>query len=157
MRPNGESQVPGENKIGAQEAADRIRILREELATGQVQAVLALTPDQRARFDEWSRTALAALAQQFDVDTTSSQKRVSWGMRIASTLGGLAMLKACENRTFYAPDVEPTIEDGLPVLSVVGLTTFNLPHPMLKKAAPEAGCASGVRTMPPSPDRSEIR
>jgi hypothetical protein len=44
-----------------------------------------------------------------------------------------------ENRTFYAPDVEPTIEDGLPVLSVVGLTTFNLPHPMLKKAAPEAG------------------
>jgi uncharacterized membrane protein len=94
MRPNGESQVPGENKIGAQEAADRIRILREELATGQVQAVLALTPDQRARFDEWSRTALAALAQQFDVDTTSSQKRVSWGMRIASTLGGLAICAA---------------------------------------------------------------
>jgi uncharacterized membrane protein len=82
------------NRIGAQEAADRLRILREELATEQVQAVLALTPDQRTRFDEWSRAALAALAQQFDVDTTVSQKRVSWGMRIASTLGGLAICAA---------------------------------------------------------------
>ena len=94
MRPQDASQVPGGNRIGAQEAADRLRILREELATEQVQAVLALTPDQRTRFDEWSRAALATLAQQFDVDTTVSQKRVSWGMRIASTLGGLAICAA---------------------------------------------------------------
>jgi subtilase family serine protease len=39
-----------------------------------------------------------------------------------------------ENRSFYAPDVEPTIELGLPVLSVDGLSTYNLPHPMLKRA-----------------------
>jgi hypothetical protein len=43
-----------------------------------------------------------------------------------------------ENRTFYAPDVEPTIEPGLPVLGVVGLSTYSLPHPMLKKALPNA-------------------
>ena len=41
-----------------------------------------------------------------------------------------------ENRTFYAPDVEPTIESGFPVLSVVGLSTSSLPHPMLKRALP---------------------
>jgi hypothetical protein len=41
-----------------------------------------------------------------------------------------------ENRTFYAPDVEPTIESGLPILSVVGLSTFSLPQPMLKRAPP---------------------
>jgi hypothetical protein len=41
-----------------------------------------------------------------------------------------------ENRTFYAPDVEPTVESGIPVLSVVGLSTFSLPQPMLKKALP---------------------
>ena len=41
-----------------------------------------------------------------------------------------------ENRTFFAPDVEPSVEDGLPVLSVDGLSTLNLPHPMLKKANP---------------------
>jgi hypothetical protein len=39
-----------------------------------------------------------------------------------------------ENRTFYAPDVEPTVESGLPVLSIVGLSTYSLPQPMLKKA-----------------------
>lgn len=39
-----------------------------------------------------------------------------------------------EKRTFFAPDVEPTVESGIPILSVDGLSTFNLPHPMLKKA-----------------------
>ena len=68
--------------------------MREELAHDEVQSVLALTPDQRQRFDAWSLAKLAALAQQFDVDTTASQTRVSWGMRIASTLGGLAICAA---------------------------------------------------------------
>src|ERR1035438_712029 len=78
----------------AQQSADRIRLLREELATPELQQVLALTPDQRSRFDDWSRAQLTGLAQQFDVDTSASQKRVSWGMRIASTLGGIAICAA---------------------------------------------------------------
>jgi len=47
-----------------------------------------------------------------------------------------------ENRTFYAPDVEPTVEPGLPILTVDGLSTYSLPHPMLKHAVPEAGVQS---------------
>lgn len=94
MKPHGEGQLAGKSRIGAQEAADRIRALREDLATEEIQAVLDLTPDQQMRFDEWSRKRLSTLAQQFDVDTTVSQKRVSWGMRIASTLGGLAICAA---------------------------------------------------------------
>jgi hypothetical protein len=43
-----------------------------------------------------------------------------------------------EKRTFYAPNVEPTVEQGMPILSVDGLSTFSLPHPMLKKAQPNA-------------------
>jgi uncharacterized membrane protein len=78
----------------AQQNAERIRLLREELASGELKSVLDLTPLQQERFDEWSRTRLAALAEQFDVDTTTSQKRVSWGMRIASTLGGFAICTA---------------------------------------------------------------
>jgi uncharacterized membrane protein len=77
-----------------QEAADRIGVLREELAEGELAGVLALTPDQRARVEEWSRAKLAALAQEYDVDTTQSQKRVSWGLRITSTLGALALCAA---------------------------------------------------------------
>jgi hypothetical protein len=42
-----------------------------------------------------------------------------------------------ENRTFYAPDVEPSVELGMPVLSVEGLSTYNVPRPMLKRASPD--------------------
>lgn len=40
-----------------------------------------------------------------------------------------------ENRKFYAPDVEPSVEAGVPILSVDGISTQNLPHSMLKHAA----------------------
>jgi Pro-kumamolisin, activation domain/Fibronectin type III domain len=42
-----------------------------------------------------------------------------------------------ENRTFFAPDVEPSVDAGLPILSVEGLSTFSLPHSMLKRRSPE--------------------
>jgi hypothetical protein len=39
-----------------------------------------------------------------------------------------------ENRMFFAPDVEPTVEAGLPILDIHGFSTYEQPHPMLKKA-----------------------
>ena len=36
-----------------------------------------------------------------------------------------------ENRTFFAPDVEPTAPAGLPVLDISGLNNFGRPHPLL--------------------------
>ncbi len=41
-----------------------------------------------------------------------------------------------ENRTYFAPNVEPTVEPGVPILGVSGLTDRVRPHPMLRKAAP---------------------
>lgn len=78
----------------AQAKADRIRVFSDELQTPELASVLSLTPEQHARFDAWSGDALRSLAAQFDVDTTSAQKQMSWGMRIASTLGGLAICAA---------------------------------------------------------------
>src|SRR6059036_2361969 len=78
----------------AQQQADRIRVFREELQQLERERVIELTPEQRRRLDEWSRFKLNQLAAQYDVDTTVSQKRVSWGMRIVSTLGGLAICAA---------------------------------------------------------------
>jgi hypothetical protein len=49
-----------------------------------------------------------------------------------------------EDRTFYAPDVEPSVEAGLPVLSVDGLSTFSLPHSMLQRAQPNVGAHSNT-------------
>ncbi len=84
----------GLSPTDAQKAADRIRILREELHNPDIARVLALTPEQSSRFNSWATAELVALAGYFDVDTTASQKRMSWGMRIASTLGALAICAA---------------------------------------------------------------
>ncbi len=94
MIHKGSGEVAGGERALAQQAADRIRMLREELASDEVQSVLALTPDQRERFDAWSRTKLSALAQEYDVDTEASQRRASRGMRVASMIGGLAICAA---------------------------------------------------------------
>ncbi|HWB87285.1 MAG TPA: DUF2157 domain-containing protein [Bryobacteraceae bacterium] len=91
MSPFDHRPISNPDRVTAQQEADRLRMLRRELTSEELQAVLLLTPEQRSRFEEWSRTRLAALAQQFDVDTTASRKRVSWAMRIASTLGALAL------------------------------------------------------------------
>lgn len=87
---NGDTQSRAE----AQHEADRIRALRDGIARLERDRILTLTPDQRAAFDTWSAETLQTLAARFDVDTTDSQKRVSWGLRIASTLGGLALCAA---------------------------------------------------------------
>ena len=39
---------------------------------------------------------------------------------------------------YYAPDVEPTVDSSLPILSVVGLSTRDLPKPMLVHAKSNA-------------------
>jgi len=44
-----------------------------------------------------------------------------------------------ENRSFYAPDVEPTVDASLPILNVQGMNNYNLPRPMLHKAPLAAG------------------
>src|SRR3989442_1631088 len=86
MNPGSQSE--------AQRQADRIRVFREELQHLEREKVLELTAEQRSRLDEWFRSTLQNLAAQYDVDTSVSQKRVSWGMRVVSTLGGLAICAA---------------------------------------------------------------
>lgn len=82
------------SRTEAQRDADRIRTLREGLDELARQGVLELTAEQSARFEQWAAGRLSELAAQYDVDTSVSQKRVSWGMRIVSTLGGIAICAA---------------------------------------------------------------
>jgi subtilase family serine protease len=49
-----------------------------------------------------------------------------------------------ENRTFYAPDVEPSVESGVPVLDVSGLSDYGIPHPQSLKAIPRLNPADAV-------------
>jgi uncharacterized repeat protein (TIGR03803 family) len=56
-----------------------------------------------------------------------------------------------ENRTFYAPDVEPSLDLAVPILSISGLDNYSLPRPRLKAtplpegqpARPQAGSGLG--------------
>jgi hypothetical protein len=57
-----------------------------------------------------------------------------------------------EPRTFFAPDVEPSVETNLPILDISGLNNFELPHPKNLKftpaiaqanATPRSGSGSG--------------
>lgn len=81
-------------KRQAQERANRINAFRAELAQLEREGAVTLTPEQHQGLDEYVTSKLAELAGRFDVDTTESQKQLSWGMRIASTLGGFALCAA---------------------------------------------------------------
>jgi uncharacterized repeat protein (TIGR03803 family) len=56
-----------------------------------------------------------------------------------------------EQRTFYAPDVEPSLNLGVPVLGISGLNNYAVPRPRLKAtpiaggrtAAPQTGSGTG--------------
>lgn len=78
-------------KSQAQMRADRIRAFREELAELEREGALSLDPAQRERLESHLHQTLRSLASQYDIDTTASQKQISWGMRIVSTLGAVAM------------------------------------------------------------------
>ena len=82
------------NQREAQQRVDRIRAFRAELAELQREGALTLDPAQSSALESHLQRTLTTLAERFDIDSTESQKQISWGMRIASTLGGLALCAA---------------------------------------------------------------
>ena len=51
-----------------------------------------------------------------------------------------------ENRTFYAPDREPTVNLPVPVWHISGLDNYSIPHPLLNKQTNLIGKASNATT-----------
>jgi subtilase family serine protease len=52
-----------------------------------------------------------------------------------------------ENRDFYAPDVEPSVDASLPISYVVGLDNYEIPKPLVRKSiSPVAGTGNGAGT-----------
>ncbi|MFB0936831.1 MAG: DUF2157 domain-containing protein [Propionivibrio sp.] len=75
----------------AQQRADRIRIFRQELEQLATEGVLQLTAAQQKEVNTHHDTLLAELSQSFDIDRNTRSRQLSWGMRIASFLGALAL------------------------------------------------------------------
>jgi subtilase family serine protease len=47
-----------------------------------------------------------------------------------------------ESRTFYAPDSEPSVEAGIPIQDISGLSDFHKPKPAMRKPRPLKGAAA---------------
>jgi uncharacterized membrane protein len=78
----------------AQQRVDRIALFWSEVAELEREGALKLTPEQRSHLEAHYGGLLSGFQRQFGVDVTDSGKRVSWGMRIASLLGGAALIAA---------------------------------------------------------------
>jgi uncharacterized membrane protein len=82
------------NKAGAQQRADRIHSFRAELEQLQADGVLTLGDEQRSRISDYHARLLVDLEARFDIDTSSTARQMSTGMRIVSFLGALALSAA---------------------------------------------------------------
>jgi uncharacterized membrane protein len=82
------------SRQSAQHEADRLRFLREQLAQLEREGVFALTDAQKQQLAVYSEGRISELAKLHDIDVSDSQRRLSWGLRIASTLGGFAICAA---------------------------------------------------------------
>lgn len=79
------------SKLAAQRRTDRIAAFREELQELEREGVLVLPPEERARVAAHHEELLRGLASRFDVDLGERERQLSWGMRIASFLGAVAL------------------------------------------------------------------
>jgi len=53
-----------------------------------------------------------------------------------------------ENRTFYAPDTEPSVDKGVPILDVSGLDNYSMPRPALHRMPISANAVSATGSGP---------
>jgi uncharacterized membrane protein len=79
------------SKSAAQHRADRIKAFQAELAQLARDKVLSLTPDQHKAIADHHAGLLTQYTAAYDVDKTQREKQLSWGMRIVSFLGALAL------------------------------------------------------------------
>jgi hypothetical protein len=78
----------------AQARADRIREFERELRQLEADGVLQLPEETRRRLRDHHAGLLDGLRRRFDIDTSDTERQMSWGMRIASTLGASALAVA---------------------------------------------------------------
>jgi len=83
--------VPVQSRTEAQQRTDEIHAFRRELQDLEGRGILVLTPEQRRALESHHGALLAEYAREFDVDRDAQAKQLSWGMRIASLAGALAL------------------------------------------------------------------
>ncbi|MEM7481682.1 MAG: DUF2157 domain-containing protein [Acidobacteriota bacterium] len=119
------SDPPTLSHLEAQRRVDRIAAFRAELTDLERSGVLALTEAQRAAVEGHHDLLVEELRRAHDIDRDVDEKRLSWGLRIASFLGSLA-LSASVVLFFYrvwgllATPLQVAILVGAPILALFG-------------------------------------
>jgi len=79
------------SKEQAQQRADQVAHFNAELKSLADDNVLRLSDEQQAAIHAYHAQLLTRYSETFDIDTSSKEKQLSMGMRIASFLGALAL------------------------------------------------------------------
>lgn len=75
----------------AQQRVEQISLFEQELKTLEQEQVISHADESIKAIREHHRLTLESLKQRFDLDFNTQAKQLSWGMKIASLLGALAM------------------------------------------------------------------
>jgi Predicted membrane protein (DUF2157) len=79
------------NREQAQQRIDRIRAFQKELATLKSEGIFELSEEDQSSVSEYHSSLIEEFSNQFDTDTSVAEKKLSWGMRVLTFLGGFAL------------------------------------------------------------------
>ncbi len=79
------------NREQAQQRIDRIHAFQKEMETLGSEGILEISEEDRNSVSQYHSRLVDDYSKQFDTDTTITEKKLSWGMRILTFLGGLAL------------------------------------------------------------------
>ena len=79
------------NREQAQLRIDRIHSFQKEMATLQSEGILDLPQEAQSSVSRYHSRLIDDFSNRFDTDSSIDEKKLSWGMRILTFLGGLAL------------------------------------------------------------------
>ena len=129
----------------AQARADRIRAFQSELAVLQREGVVSLSDAAQDAVQQYHSGLLRGYAAEFDVDTSPDQKQLSWGMRLASLFGALALSAAV---FFYYPGGLQDIAQDWELWAREGLLDYVFPMNYSRSTAIAANISATPMSTP---------
>ena len=79
------------NREQAQQRIDRIHDFQKEMVTLQSEGVLEISDENQISVSRYHSRLIDDFSNRFDTDSSINEKKLSWGMRILTFLGGFAL------------------------------------------------------------------
>jgi hypothetical protein len=113
-------------KTAAQGRSDRIEAFKAELAQMARERVLNLSPEQYRQVAEYHAGLLSRFSEDYEIDRSQREKQLSWGMRIVSFLGALALSASVfflfhQYWGWFAPEAQVAILIAAPLFALAGV------------------------------------